>query len=131
MKMDLTNYKVMMVEDDNFTRSTIKAALIGKGLNIVYDTPLVKEAVEFTKKNHPDIAVLDYNLGPGPNGIDLANQLKRIHPGISIVLLTAFLDPTQLKERIAQLPPGSRYLIKHNVSDIQVLIDEIQLAINS
>ena len=131
MKMDLTNYKVMMVEDDNFTRSTIKAALIAKGLNIIFDTPFVKEAVEFTKKNHPDIAVLDYNLGPGPNGIDLANQLKRIHPGISIVLLTAFLDPTQLKERIAQLPPGSRYLIKHNVSDIQVLIDEIQLAINS
>ena len=29
---------VMMVEDDEFTRSTVKSALEGKGLNIVYDT---------------------------------------------------------------------------------------------
>ena len=121
--------RVMMVEDDEFTRSTIKTALINKGMNIVFDTASVKEAMEFARNNRPEVAVLDYNLGKGPNGIDLANQLRRIQPDIAIVLLTAFLDPAQLAERIAELPEGSRYLIKHSVKKIDVLIEEINQAL--
>jgi CheY-like chemotaxis protein len=122
---------VMMVEDDEFTRSTVKAALEGKGLNIVYDTSSVKDAIEYAKSHRPDVAVLDYNLGKGPNGIDLANQLRKIQPTIAIVLLTAFLDPAQLDKRVAELPAGSRYLIKHSVTKIEVLIEEIKEALKS
>lgn len=123
--MVATKLNVMLVEDDEFTRSTIKAALENQGLKIVYDTALVKDGIEFAKKNRPDIAVLDYNLGRGPNGIDLANQLRKIQPSIGIVLLTAFLNPSELDAKIALLPPGSRYLVKHSVSNIKVLVNEI------
>ena len=122
---------VMMVEDDEFTRSTVKSALEGKGLNIVYDTASVKDAIEFAKSHRPDVALLDYNLGKGPNGIDLANQLRRIQPDIAIVLLTAFLDPSQIDKRVSELPAGSRYLIKHSVTNIDVLVDEIKRALKS
>ena len=122
---------VMMVEDDEFTRSTVKSALEGKGLNIVYDTASVKDAIEFAKSHRPDVAVLDYNLGKGPNGIDLANQLRRIQPDIAIVLLTAFLDPSQIDKRVSELPAGSRYLNKHSVTNIDVLVDEIKQALKS
>ena len=121
----MTKLNVMLVEDDEFTRATVKSALIGEGLNIVYDTALVKEGIEFAKKNRPDVAVLDYNLGKGPNGIDLANQLRKIQPEIGIVLLTAFLNPAELDTKISQLPAGSRYLVKHSVSDIKILVKEI------
>jgi len=123
--MPATKLNVMLVEDDDFTRSTVKSALVGQGLNIVYDTALVKEGIEFAKKNRPDVAVLDYNLGKGPNGIDLANQLRKIQPEIGIVLLTAFLNPAELDSKISQLPAGSRYLVKHSVSDIKILVKEI------
>ena len=123
--MPATKLKVMLVEDDDFTRSTVKSALEGQGLNIVYDTAYVKDGVEFAKKNRPDVAVLDYNLGKGPNGIDLANQLRKMQPNIGIVLLTAFLNPAELDTKIAQLPAGSRYLVKHSVSNIKVLVKEI------
>jgi CheY-like chemotaxis protein len=123
--MAVTKLNIMLVEDDEFTRSTVKSALIGQGLNIVYDTAFVKDGIEFAKKNRPDVAVLDYNLGKGPNGIDLAIQLRRMQPEIGIVLLTAFLNPAELDAKLSQLPPGSRYLLKHSVSNIKVLIDEI------
>jgi CheY-like chemotaxis protein len=123
--MVVTKLQIMLVEDDEFTRSTVKSALVGQGLNIVFDTAFVKDGIEFAKKNRPDVAVLDYNLGKGPNGIDLANQLRKIQPEIGIVLLTAFLNPADLDAKLSQLPPGSRYLLKHSVSNIQVLIDEI------
>lgn len=123
--MAVSKLNIMLVEDDDFTRSTVKSALMGQGLNIVYDTAFVKDGIEFAKKNRPDVAVLDYNLGKGPNGIDLANQLRKMQPEIGIVLLTAFLNPAELDSKISQLPAGSRYLVKHSVSDIQVLINEI------
>jgi CheY-like chemotaxis protein len=123
--MAATKLKVMLVEDDDFTRATVKSALQGQGLSIVYDTAFVKEGIEFAKKNRPDVAVLDYNLGKGPNGIDLANQLRKMQPEIGIVLLTAFLNPAELDTKIAQLPAGSRYLVKHSVSNIKVLVKEI------
>jgi len=119
---------VMLVEDDDFTRATVKAALQGQGLNIVYDTAFVKEGIKFAKKNQPDVAVLDYNLGKGPNGIDLANQLRKSLPDIGIVLLTAFLNPAELDNKISLLPTGSRYLVKHSVTKIEVLIKEIEAA---
>ena len=123
--MVVSKLQIMLVEDDEFTRSTVKSALVGQGLNIVYDTAFVKDGVEFAKKNRPDVAVLDYNLGKGPNGIDLAKQLRKIQPEIGIVLLTAFLNPAELDSKISQLPAGSRYLVKHSVSDIKVLVNEI------
>jgi CheY-like chemotaxis protein len=123
--MAVSKLQIMLVEDDEFTRSTVKSALMGQGLNIVYDTAFVKDGVEFAKKNRPDVAVLDYNLGKGPNGIDLAIQLRRMQPEIGIVLLTAFLNPAELDAKLSQLPPGSRYLLKHSVSNIKVLVDEI------
>ncbi len=122
---------VLMVEDDDFTRKTVKSALVGQGINVIFDTSNVKDAIEYAKTNVANVAVLDYNLGKGPNGIDLANQLRIIQPNIAIVLLTAFLDPAQLDKRVAELPAGSRYLIKHSVTKIDVLIDEIEEAINS
>jgi len=121
----VNNLRVMLVEDDEFTRATIKAALAGQGLDVVHDTASVKDGIEFAKMNRPDIAVLDYNLGKGPNGIDLANQLRKSQPDIGIVLLTAFLNPAELDTKISQLPPGSRYLVKHSVNKIEVLVKEI------
>lgn len=119
----------MLVEDDEFTRLTIKRALIASGIDVVFDVNNVKEALEWAKANHPDVAVLDYNLGTGPNGIDLANSLRKSMPGIGIVLLTAFLDPAHLREKITLLPKDSRYLIKHDVTKIEVLVDEIGASI--
>lgn len=123
--MAVSKLKVMLIEDDDFTRATVKSALQGQGINIVYDSAFVKDGIEFAKQNRPDVAVLDYNLGKGPNGIDLANQLRRMQPEIGIVLLTAFLNPAELDTKISQLPAGSRYLVKHSVSNIKVLVKEI------
>ena len=120
--------KLMLVEDDELTRSTIKSALELQGFEILFDTASVKTAIENVKLFNPDVAVLDYNLGKGPNGIDLAKKIRQSNPEIGIVLLTAFLNPTQIEEKILQLPPGSKYLVKHSVTKIETLVNVINEA---
>jgi len=123
-----SDLRIMLVEDDEFTRATLRSALVAQGLDIVHDAGTVKGGLEAAKSLRPDVAVLDYNLGKGPNGIDLANQLRKFQPSIGIVLLTAFLNPAELDTKISQLPQGSRYLVKHSVNKIEVLVKEIQEA---
>ena len=126
--MAKTDLRIMLVEDDEFTRATLRSALVAQGLDIVHDAGTVKGGLEAAKSLRPDVAVLDYNLGKGPNGIDLANQLRKFQPSIGIVLLTAFLNPAELDAKISQLPQGSRYLVKHSVNKIEVLVKEINEA---
>jgi DNA-binding NarL/FixJ family response regulator len=123
--------QIILIEDDETTRSTIKGALENRGLQILFDTANVADALNFAKKHRPEAAVIDYNLGSGPNGADLARGLRKIDPTIGIVLLTAFLNPTQMPSVMARLPEGSRYLIKHTVSKIDVLVEEISAALKS
>lgn len=122
--------RVMLVEDDAFTRTTMKAALQLQGVEIVHDTASVASAMKVASVSKPDAAVLDLDLGTGPNGIDLALGLRRLLPKIGIVLLTGFNDPRFLDPKIAKLPTGSRYLVKRDIHEIEKLHNEIIQSIN-
>jgi len=54
-------------------------------------------------------AVLDLNL-PGATGIELATRLRRMAPGLPLVIITALRDDE--RERYGQPPPGIRILKK-------------------
>jgi len=123
--------RIILIEDDDLTRTTIESALNKKGLDVLFSTASISEALIFARKNKPQAAVIDYNLGAGPNGIDAANGLRKIDRNIGIVLMTAFLNPTQLPTLLTKLPRGSKYLIKHSVSEISVLVREIEAAISA
>lgn len=125
----MNRIRVMLIEDDSFTRTTIKAALQLQGIEIIHDTGSVGSAMKIASAAKPDAAVIDLDLGTGPNGIDLALGLRRVVPGIGIVLLTGFMDPRFLDPKVAHLPPGSRYVIKHKVHEIEILHYEIKKAI--
>jgi len=123
--------KVMVVEDDDFTRATVKAALENRGFQSVFDTAKASKALNFAKETKIDIALLDYNLGKGPNGIDLANELRTLQPTVAIILLTAFVSTSHFEMRLAELPSGSRIVIKNSVNKIEILVEEIKSAINA
>lgn len=121
----------MVVEDDDFTRSTVVSALQIQGVDVVCETGSVGPAMKLADELKPDAVVLDLDLGAGPNGIDLAIGLRRKNPKIGIVLLTTFEDPRLLDAKIPNVPLGVEYLIKRQVGEIQTLYKAIQKAIVS
>jgi DNA-binding NarL/FixJ family response regulator len=123
--------RLLLVEDSAFTRSTLKAALQQQGIEVVHDTASVNSAMRFAQNLKPDAALLDLDLGNGPNGVDLALGLRRVLPNIGIVLLTGFLDARLLDPKIAHLPPGSRYMLKQEIQNIDTLIVEIEKSISA
>ena len=56
--------KVLLLEDEPYTRRFFKKLLIGNELvTEVYDTSSCTEAIEIVKKHKPHIAMLDIELG--------------------------------------------------------------------
>lgn len=118
--------RVMVVEDDSFARTTLKAALQLQGVEVIHDTSNVTSAIKIARTSVPDAAVIDLDLGSGPNGIDLAIGLRKSNPAIGIVLLTGFVDPRLLDPAISKLPRGSQYLVKQRVPNIEAVLRSIE-----
>ena len=113
--------RVMVVEDNAFTRTTVCGALRDAGINVVADSGTAADALDLASRFAPHAAVVDLDLGDGPNGIDLAVALREFLPGIGIVILTSFADPRLTGRNIDHLPGGSVYVVKSELSDTRLL----------
>ncbi len=127
----MARLRVMVVEDDNFTRSTVVSSLQIQGIDVVCQASSVGPAMKMADKIKPEAVVLDLDLGAGPTGMDLAIGLRRRFPQMGIVLLTTFEDPRLLHPKIPAPPNGTEYLVKKNVGEIEILYKAIQKAIEN
>ena len=125
----MARLRVVVVEDDDFTRTTVVSALQIQGVDVVCETGSVGPAMKLADELKPDAVILDLDLGAGPNGIDLAIGLRRKRPTIGVVLLTTFEDPRLLHPKIPSPPSGVEYLVKRQVGEIEVLYKSIQKSI--
>jgi DNA-binding NarL/FixJ family response regulator len=113
--------RVLVVEDDDFARVTVAAALKSEGFTIVNAVAGVHDAIDTARSHELDVAVLDLDLGTGPTGIDVAYGLRKLQAAIGIVILTSFSDPRLLTSSLRQPPPGSVYVVKQSLTDIGIL----------
>lgn len=116
---------VLLVEDDVFTRSTLAAALAGANFEVKAEVASAKDALIAIRKFSIDVAVLDLDLGPGANGIDIANALRQVHQLIGIIILTSYSDPRVAYPDSPPLPRGSKFITKSKLTDIRPLTKAI------
>ena len=113
---------VLLVEDDVFTRSTLAAALVGANFEVRAQVGKASDAIQAVKKFSIDVAIIDLDLGPGANGIDIAVVLREVNPGIGIIILTSYTDPRVIDPHSTALPKGSRFVTKSQLTDLSPLI---------
>jgi two-component system, NarL family, nitrate/nitrite response regulator NarL len=117
--------RVLVVDDDDFSRTTIAAAIADSQITVIDAVDGVAAAMR-TDLRHVDVAVLDLDLGEGPNGVDLAHALRRFNPDMGIVLLTSFSDPRLFSASVKELPESSVYVVKQSMKDIRILTTAIR-----
>lgn len=113
--------KVLLIEDEAFTRSLLAAALAGPLLE-VHAGSTAKFAMDVSTDEEIDVAVLDLDLGAGPSGIDIAHALRAAHPRIGLVMLTSFSDPRLSSANERALPIGTRYMTKSTLDNVNKLV---------
>jgi len=118
------NRKIVLVEDDNLTRNILGELLTNSGFQVKVAAS-ASEAESLCTEFDPDAVVLDVDLGPGPNGFDLADSLTISSPGIAILFLTHLPDSRFGGRSLSDLPPGVAYLNKNKLADGNSLIDAL------
>jgi len=89
----MKKFKILIVDDNDFFRQTLKATLKG-----YFPTITIEEAVDGDKALQkvdafiPDLIFMDIQL-PGENGLELIKKIKATHPNIIILILTTFDIP--------------------------------------
>lgn len=122
---DARGTRIIVVDNDAFIRATLTSALEGRGLAVVGSYPDARSALADRAHMTIEVAVLDLDLGVGPNGLDIAHALRTRHPRIGLVMLTHYRDPRLLTTDIPRWPAGMRYLAKSDVDDVTLLINAI------
>jgi DNA-binding NarL/FixJ family response regulator len=116
--------RVLVVEDEQLVSALLEQTL----QSVDFVTSRAQNAVEAKRQIgifDPDIALLDIDLGPGANGIDVAHILAKQHPDIAILFLTKFPDLRSAGLKLEDLPPGCGFLRKELVGNTEYLVNAI------
>jgi DNA-binding NtrC family response regulator len=80
--------KILVVDDEQKIRLILTQILKEEGFT-VQDVGRGEAAVEIVGNFLPDLILMDQNM-PGMNGIETMEKIMTRHPGITIIILTAF-----------------------------------------
>ena len=116
--------QVLVVEDDAFVRGLVASLLTEGGFRVV-TAESVTAALQALDEFDPDAAILDIELGSGPNGVDLAQVLVREFPHLAIVFLTQVASPDLLGLQ-QTIPARAAYLVKRELADPRALLDALE-----
>lgn len=120
--------RALVVEDDGLTRSSVAAALRMQGIDVIGEANSASTALAVAREHNPDVAVLDLDLGTGPNGADIAIALRRLNPAIGIVVLTTYDSPRLLSTEAPELPLRTVFLRKRDVQSVEDITTAVQQA---
>lgn len=119
--------RVLIVDDDPFTRAMLGSVVEGLGFEVTGSAATFAEALTLARQSLPDVALVDLDLGEGPTGIDLAHGMRRTQPNLGVVFLSTYVEP-RLLGSVPQLPRGAIYLTKQEVAETAVLGDALMSA---
>jgi len=120
--------RILLVEDEVFIAGLLAEILERAGF-AVRRAEDVLAARRLVRTFDPDVALLDINLGPGPNGIDLAHYLDRAHPDIALIFLTRHPDHRSAGFDIADIPARACFLRKDMLGEFDVLMRAIDAVV--
>jgi len=80
---------ILIVDDDNSTRSLIADALKETGNFITKEVSNGVEALEIFQKDPHDLVISDINM-PGMSGIELLNKIRKIDPTTYVIIITGY-----------------------------------------
>src|SRR5262245_1442012 len=83
---------VLIVDDEEPVRRTFKEWLTGVPDVRVFAAPAAEAALLVANEHPIDLAILDWNLGSGTDGLRLLEDLVEFRPDVVAILITGFAN---------------------------------------
>jgi len=109
---------VLLVDDHKIMRDGIKAILErSQEFHVVGEAENGSDAVQFVKRKHPALVLMDIGL-PGLNGVETTAEILRHEPACKIVILSMYDDENSV---VSAIRSGARGFVLKRASDSDLL----------
>lgn len=107
--------RILIADDHGVMRAGLRALLEDEpGMEVIGEAATGEQALRLVQDLTPDVVLLDIGM-PGPDGIEITRQLKKMAPQIHVLILSVYEDETLLREAMRAGAAG--YIIKRAVEE--------------
>nr|WP_222131913.1 response regulator transcription factor [Pseudonocardia sp. C8] len=101
----------MVVDDHPVVRAGLRALLTGvAGLEVVGEAGTAAEALQQASTRHPDVVLMDLQLGDGVEGVEATRRLRALEHPPRVLVLTTYDADTDITRAVDAGATG--YLLK-------------------
>jgi DNA-binding NarL/FixJ family response regulator len=119
--------RIVIAEDDPLLREGLAALLRAESLDVVATAGGPDDFLKAVDEHLPEIAVVDVRMPPThtDEGIVAAVEARRRHPGLAVLVLSAYVEQAFATELLAGGAAGLGYLLKERVGRVDAFLDAL------
>ncbi|GAA5084493.1 DNA-binding NarL/FixJ family response regulator [Thermocatellispora tengchongensis] len=120
--------RIVIAEDDALLREGLVMLLGGEGFEVVAAVSNPQEFLAAVARHSPDVAVVDVRMPPThtDEGIKAAVEARRSHPGMGVLVLSAYVEQAFATELLADGARSVGYLLKERVGQFKEFLDALK-----
>jgi DNA-binding NarL/FixJ family response regulator len=120
--------RIVVADDSALLREGIASLLEDAGHAIVGRSGDADDLLLKVRSYTPDIAIVDVKMPPGnaDDGLVAAAEIRRMHPSVSVLVLSQHLEPAYMLELVGNDASGVGYLLKDRVRDVAEFVDAVE-----
>jgi DNA-binding NarL/FixJ family response regulator len=120
--------RVVIAEDSILLREGIASLLGQAGFEIVGQSSTADDLLLKVRSYKPDVAIVDIRMPPNQSdeGLGAAKAIREQHPGVGVLVLSQYVEPSYAMELIADDAEGVGYLLKDRVSDVDEFTSSVR-----
>jgi serine/threonine-protein kinase len=120
--------RVVIADDEALLREGLARLLDDAGFEVAGRCGDADELLRMVEARRPDIAIVDIRMPPnqGDDGLVAAQEIRRRHPEIGVLVLSHYLDSRYAARLLEQAPERAGYLLKDRVSEVAVISDALR-----
>jgi DNA-binding NarL/FixJ family response regulator len=120
--------RVAVADDAALFREGVARLLTDAGFEVVAKAKDAAELLALVHADTPDVVVVDIRMPPGftTEGLDAAREIRRTHPDVGVLVLSAHVEPHYALQLLDSEARGAGYLLKDRVADLAELSDAVR-----
>lgn len=119
--------RIVIAEDDPLLREGLALLLRAEGLDVVATADTAESVLAAIDEHEPDVAILDVRMPPThtDEGVRAAVEARRRHPGLAVLVLSAYVEQSFATDLLTGGVGGLGYLLKERVGRVEEFMDAL------
>ncbi|MGV9610765.1 response regulator [Nocardia xishanensis] len=120
--------RVVIAEDDALLREGLSLLLKTAGIEVAAAVDNADDFLAAVAADRPDAVVVDVRLPPTftDDGLRAAVRARAIHPGLPVLVLSAYVEDSYASELLGDGAGGIGYLLKERVGKVDRFLESLR-----